>query len=311
MLGYTPAGAGRQVELERTLRAGVDATSISALHKPLTQRPHPSSSEGSREVIRSLESSLAGFGLEVERHEYRAWIAQPGSARLALVAPEARALSLVEPPLVADRSSAHPELRPGFIAYSAAGEVTAPVVYANYGLPADYAELERLGVSVRDRIVLARYGRSHRAVKVFTAQQAGAKALVLYSDPLDDGFVRGPPWPAGYWRGESMLQRGNAKLSWFSHGDPLTPGVAATEDAARLDPATAPTLPRIPVLAISWGEARHVLAALGGPEAPPAFAGGVPLGYRLGPGPARRVDLRGRGSGHGSRSPAGSGARAG
>ncbi|MFM7274058.1 MAG: M28 family peptidase [Gammaproteobacteria bacterium] len=286
MLGYTPQAAARQSELERELQAMVAPDSISALHAPLSGRPHPAGSEGSREVVAILERNLRSYGLEVERHEYQAWLSRARSVQLTLTAPDARELTLVEPALDVDPDSTHPELGPGFIAYSASGDVTAPVVYANYGLPADYAELERQGVSVRDRIVLARYGRSHRAVKVFTAQQAGAKALVLYSDPADDGFVKGEPWPAGYWRGETMLQRGNAKLSWFFHGDPLTPGVAATADAERLDPVQAPTLPRIPVLAIGWAEARHVLAALGGPAAPSEFTGGIPIAYHLGPGPA-------------------------
>jgi N-acetylated-alpha-linked acidic dipeptidase len=292
MPGYTPQAAAPQAELERELQSLVAAESIAALHAPLTGRPHPAGSEGAREVVATLERTLRDFGFEVEQHEYSAWLSRPRHLELALTAPVARDLVLTEPALAEDPGSAHPELGPGYIAYSASGELTAPVVYANYGLPADYAELERAGVAVRDRIVLARYGRSHRAVKVYTARQAGAKALVLYSDPADDGFVKGRSWPGGYWRGETMLQRGNAKLSWFFHGDPLTPGVAATADAARLAPAEAPTLPRIPVLVIGWGEARHVLAALGGPVAPPSFRGGIPLEYRLGPGPATlRLDV--------------------
>ena len=156
----------------------------------------------------------------------------------------------------------------------------------NYGLPPDYDELRKLGISVKDRIVVARYGRSHRAVKTHTAEQAGARAIILYSDPADDGKVKGPAWPEGYWRGEHMLQRGNAKYSWYWHGDALTPGVAATADAARIDQATAPTLPRIPVVPISWGEAQHLLSALAGPEAPASFRGGLPFTYHVGPGPA-------------------------
>ena len=166
----------------------------------------------------------------------------------------------------------------------------------NYGLPADYVALSTLGVSLRGKIALARYGRSHRAVKTHTAEQAGAHALILYSDPSDDGEAKGPAWPQGYWRGEQMLQRGNAKYSWFWPGDPLTPGVGATKNAPRIDERTAPTLPKIPVVVLSWGEAQHVLAALGGPEAPAAFQGGLTnlrLGararrtpYKVGPGPA-------------------------
>ncbi len=284
--GYTPAGAAAERALESRLRDLVAAESVSALHAPLVRRPHPAGSPGGQAVAEHLERTLRGFGLEVRSHVYQAWLSQPRRVEVALTAPQARTLAIDEPALPGDPDSAHAELGPGFIAYSASGEASAPVVYVNYGLPPDYAELERAGVSVRGRIVLARYGRSHRAVKVFTAQQAGALAVVLYSDPADDGETRGAAWPVGYWRGATMLQRGNAKLSWFFHGDPLTPGVAATVDAPRLDPADAPTLPRIPVAVIGWGEAQRVLSALGGAQAPAAFRGGLPLDYRLGPGPA-------------------------
>jgi len=287
LLGYSPAGAARQHAIEHRFRSGVSADSLSALHLPLTQRPHPAGSAGATAVVQRLRRELESFGLGVETFDYRAWLSHPRRVEVSITAPTPRTLLVREPALAADPTSSHAELGDGYIAYSASGNVEGEVVYANYGLPADYAELERRGVSPRGRIVLARYGRSHRAVKVHTAQESGALALVLYSDPADDGFVRGPAWPEGYWRGEAMLQRGNAKMSWFFHGDPLTPGVAALPGAARLDPTTAPTLPRIPVVALSWGEARHLLSAIGGPLASPAFAGGVPTPYRLGPGAVR------------------------
>ena len=291
--GYTPASAAAQDSAERRLRALVSPESISAAHRILTRRPHPAGSAGSREVIRYLERTLRSYGLEVRRDDYQAWLSRPVRVRVAMTTPAARVLSVREPPLAADPTSRDPALGEGYIAYSGSGVAEGEVVYVNYGLPADYAELARLGVEVKGRIAIARYGRSHRAVKVHTAQEAGATALVLYSDPGDDGFTRGEPWPGGYWRGEQMLQRGNAKMSWYFHGDPLTPGVAATAAASRLDPKAAPTLPRIPVVAISWGEARPVLAALGGAGAPAAFRGGIPIAYHVGPGPARlRVDVR-------------------
>ena len=153
---------------------------------------------------------------------------------------------------------------------------------SNYGLPADYVQLAARGVNLRGRLAIARYGRSHRAVKVHTAEQAGAAGLLIYSDPADDGFARGETLPRGYWRTEDLLQRGNAKYSWFWHGDPLTPGAAALPDAPRLDPRTALTLPKIPVAVLSWGEARHILERLGGGAAPPGFQGALPFTYRVG-----------------------------
>ena len=285
-LGYTSASSATQQEIETRFRALVSAESMSALHKPLTQRPHPAGSPGTLDVVRYLQHTLAGFGLEVTTHEYQVLVATPRTIAIAMTAPSGRVLSVTEPAIPDDPTSSHPELGGGYVAYSASGTASGQIVYVNYGLPVDYAELARLGVSLQGKIALARYGRSHRAVKTHTAEQSGARALILYSDPGDDGATKGPAWPDGYWRGEHMLQRGNAKYSWFWHGDPLTPGVGATKDAPRIAEATAPTLPKIPVVVLSWGEAQHLMDALGGPEAPERFRGGLKTPYRVGPGPA-------------------------
>jgi N-acetylated-alpha-linked acidic dipeptidase len=286
LLGYTPAASATELALEQGFQSAVTADSMSALHQPLSARPHPAGSAGTREVVKYLQDTLTGFGLEVQTHEYQVLLSAPRRVEIALTAPARRSLSVQEPAIAGDPTSAHSELGGGYIAYSASGSADGQVVFVNYGLPADYAELTRLGVSVKDRIAIARYGRSHRAVKVHTAQEQGARALVLYSDPADDGSAKGPAWPDGYWRGPDMLQRGNAKLSWFWHGDPLTPGVGATPDAPRVDIKTAPTLPRIPVVVVSASEARHVLSALAGPERPAAFKSAIEGATRVGPGPA-------------------------
>ena len=236
-------------------------------------------------MVRHLQQTLSGFGLEVRTHEYQVLQSKPRKVELTMTAPTKRRISLDEPPIAGDPTSSHAELGGGYVSYSASGTASGQLVYVNYGLPPDYEQLRALGVSVKDHIVVARYGRSHRAVKTHTAEQAGARAIILYSDPADDGVTKGPAWPDGYWRGEQMLQRGNAKYSWYWHGDPLTPGVAATADATRLEAAAAPTLPKIPVLPISWGEAKHLLAAIGGPEAPAPFRGGVPLTCHVGRAP--------------------------
>ena len=285
-LGYTRTASAAEEALETRFRALVSADSMSALHRPLTQRPHPAGSAGTRDVVKYLQDTLSGFGLDVTTYEYHVLLAQPRKIDIAMTAPARRRLSTDEPAIPQDPTSSHPELKGGYVAYSASGTAVGQVVYVNYGLPADYADLAQLGVSLQGRIALARYGRSHRAVKTHTAEQAGARALILYSDPGDDGAARGPAWPEGYWRGEQMLQRGNAKYSWFWHGDALTPGVAATKDAVRIDEKTAPTLPKIPVVVLGWGEAQHVMAALGGPDAPERFHGGLKAPYRVGPGPA-------------------------
>jgi N-acetylated-alpha-linked acidic dipeptidase len=260
LLGFTAASSARQADLETRFRHGIDPESISSLHRPLAERPHPSGTPATKALVEHLERTLGGFGLDVKVHEYQALLSHPRQIDLEMTTPHRRAISVAEPAIAADPTSSHPELGGGHIAYSANGVAAGEIVYVNYGLPADYAELQKKGVAVQGRIALARYGRSHRAVKVHTAQQHGATAVILYSDPDDDGAAKGSVWPSGYWRGGDMLQRGNAKFSWFWHGDPLTPGVAATSSAKRLDPASAPTLPRIPVVVVAANEAAALKA---------------------------------------------------
>lgn len=291
-IGYTAEAIARTRALEARFRGGVSADRVSQYHKAVTARPHIAGSEGSQAVAEHLRRSLTEAGLQVEVLEYQAYLSTPTQVAIDLVAPVTRPLRVTEPPSDVDRDSSHRELGPGFVAYSASGDVTAPAVYVNYGLPSDYAALRARGVDVSGKLAFARYGRSHRAVKVHTAQEAGAVGLVIYSDPADDGFVRGETWPNGYWRTGDMIQRGNAKYSWFWHGDPLTPGVAAVAGATRLDPAHAPTLPRIPVGVLSWGEAQQILERLDGGAVPAGFQGGLPFTYRMGGSDAVRLRLR-------------------
>jgi len=279
-LGYSTSAFERERALEQRFRDAVSIERFSTFHQQITRQPHMSGTAGAAAVAAFLQNALTESGLEVQLYEYRAYLSLPKSVAVDLVEPVAEPLTLTEPPTDLDSDTKHPDLLPGFVAYSASGDVTAPVVYANYGLPADYARLTALSVDVRGKLVIARYGRSHRAVKVHTAEQMGAAGLLIYSDPADDGFARGDTWPKGYWRTPELLQRGNAKYSWFWHGDPLTPGVAATFDAARLDPATAPTLPRIPAAVLSWGEARKILERLNG-RAIPDFQGALPFSYHV------------------------------
>lgn len=284
-LGFTADAFSSQRAAENRFSRGVSAEFISNAHRELTRRPHPAGSAGTREVVEYLRRELEGFGLEVEVPEYHAYLSAPVEVRLELVSPVREPISLEEPVDPRDPDTSGPDLDPGYIAYSASGDVTAPVVYVNYGLPADYERLRQAGIDVRGRIALARYGRSHRAVKVHTAQERGVAGVILFSDPADDGASRGAVWPEGMWRAEHMLQRGNAKFSWFWHGDPLTPGVGAIRGSTGLDPADAPTLPRIPVVATSATEARKILERLeGSPKAPDEFQGALPFSYHLGPG---------------------------
>lgn len=237
-------------------------------------------------VAETIRRGLENAGLETEVHEFQVYLSTPRSITAELVEPVKETLNVREPANPLDPDSSSQELVPAFVAYSASGEVQAPVVYVNYGLPPDYAKVEAAGIDVRGKIVMARYARSHRAVKIHTAQEHGAAAIIIYGDPADDGYGKGLTWPDGPWRADFQSQDGNGKYSWFWHGDPLSPGVGARADSKVLDPATAPTLPRIPAMVLSYKEASKILANLTGPGVPAGFQGGLPFAYRLGAGPA-------------------------
>jgi N-acetylated-alpha-linked acidic dipeptidase len=284
LLGFSPAGSETERQAESKFLSAVSSDAMSSIHRRVTGRPHVAGSAASMEVAEEVRRALADAGLETEVHEYHVLLSTPKSVSVALTSPIRHVLPVTEPAMPQDPDSAHPELGPGYVAYSASGKVNAPAVYVNYGLPPDYARVKAAGVDVAGKIVIARYGRSHRAVKIHTAQEAGAAGIIIYSDPADDGFARGLTWPEGPWRADSQLQRGNGKYSWFWHGDPLTPGMAATGDARGIDIGTAPTLPRIPAVVLSWKSASEVLSRLDGPPVPAGFQGGLPFTYRLGAG---------------------------
>lgn len=282
-------------EIEQRFLDGVSTESISTIHRQVTEHPHIAGSARSMAVAERVRRALDAAGLQTEVRDYLVHLSTPRSVKVDIVAPVALSLAVREPASPSDPDSAHPDLGPAFVAYSASGTVTAPVVYVNYGLPPDYARLAAAGVDVRGKIAIARYARSHRAVKLHTAEQAGAAGIIIYSDPADDGFARGLTWPDGPWRADFQSQSGNGKYSWFWHGDPLTPGVGATPGATALDPATAPTLPKIPAVVLSWKEASKILSQLAGPAAPSGsgFQGALPFTYRLGPGPVTvRLDVQ-------------------
>jgi hypothetical protein len=255
--GFTPDAYRSIREAEASFVSRISRARIAEFHRRLTERPHRSGTQGARAVAEYLAATLGESGLEVEVTEYDAYLSAPRNLSVEMLAPVAQPLFLDEPSDPRDPSSFHPELEPGFIAYSGSGSVSGEVVYAGYGLPSDYE-----GVDVSGKIALVRYGKSHRAVKVATAEEEGAIGILIYSDPSDDGAGKGDVWPEGPNRAPDQLQRGNAKLSWFWHGDPLTPGVPALPGAERLDPKTAPTLPRIPALPLSAREAGKILESI-------------------------------------------------
>jgi N-acetylated-alpha-linked acidic dipeptidase len=281
--GYTPANAAKQQQYEAGFQDGVSADDIRALSRNLSKRPHLVGSPNQAQVVERILQKFRGYGLDAHTQSYDIYISRPEDIQVSMTKPYTRAATVKERqfPWMED----YEDVVPAYNAYSPPGDVTAPVVYANYGLPQDYAELDKLGVSVAGKIVLVRYGQSFRGVKVHVAEEHGAKGVIIYSDPEDDGFVRGPVYPDGPWRPADSIQRGSIQYLWDYPGDPLTPGKPSIPGTKRLKPEQATDLARIPSTPISYGDAQPMLEALGGPEAPESFQGGLPFKYHVGPGP--------------------------
>ena len=204
-----------------------------------------------------------------------------------MVSPTVYKALLKEPSLKEDATSNQEDQLPTYNAWSADGDVTGELVFVNYGLPDDYEKLESLGIDVKGKIVIAKYGRSWRGIKPKVAQEHGALGCIIYSDPKDDGYVQGDVYPKGAFKNEYGVQRGSIMDMVIYPGDPLTPGIGATENAKRLDRSEATNLLKIPVLPISYRDAQPLLMALEGPVAPADWRGGLPFTYHVGPGKAK------------------------
>jgi len=246
---------------------------------------------GSAQGAKNAEWILGKFqewGLEARIESFDVLFPTPKERVLELVEPVSYRATLAETVLKEDPTSGQTaEQLPTYNAYSADGDVTAPLVYVNYGVPEDYERLERLGVDVKGKIVIARYGGGWRGIKPKVAAEKGAVGCIIYSDPKEDGFYEGEVYPKGAFRPEQGVQRGSVADMPIHSGDPLTPGIGATKDAHRLDRRDAATLTKIPVLPIGYADAKPLLAALEGPVAPEGWRGALPITYRIGPGPAK------------------------
>ncbi|MFL5584118.1 MAG: M28 family peptidase, partial [Gemmatimonadaceae bacterium] len=228
-------------------------------------------------------SQMRSWGLETEVRSYRVWMPHPLSTRAWRISPEPIELKLDEGPIAEDTTStAFPQVM-AFNGYGAAGDVRGDVVYVNYGLVEDYASLDSMGVSVKGRIAIARYGRSYRGIKAREAEKHGAAGLIIYSDPADDGYVRGDVYPVGPMRPSHGIQRGSVMNP---NGDPSTPGYASIANAKRI-PLSEMDVPRIPVLPMSFGNAAELLRGLTGKSIPQSWQGGLPFRYHVGPGPVQ------------------------
>jgi N-acetylated-alpha-linked acidic dipeptidase len=290
--GFSARAAREQRDWEAKFHALPSPDSLRAHMRRLAARPHHVGSPYGKANAEWLLAKFKEWGWQAQIETFDVLFPTPRERVVELVAPVKFRARLQEPPVPGDpTSSQQTEQLPTYNAFSVDGDVTAPLVYVNYGIPADYERLERMGVSVKGAIVIARYGQSWRGIKPKVAAEHGALGCIIYSDPADDGHTQGEVYPEGPWRPKHGVQRGSVMDMPRYPGDPLTPGVGATKDAKRLAVSEAPTLTKIPVLPISYGDAEPLLAALKGPVAPPGWRGGLGITYHVGPGPAR-VHLR-------------------
>ncbi len=255
----------------------------------LSARPHHVGSAYDKDNAEWILARFREWGLDARIETFDVLFPTPKERLVEMIEPKRFRLALEEPPLAIDPTSGQKaEQLPTYNAYSTDGDVTAPLVYVNYGVPEDYEQLDRLGISVKGAIILARYGHSWRGIKPKVAAEHGAIGCLIYSDPGDDGYFEGDVFPKGPMRPKDGVQRGSVMDFPSSNpGDPLTPGVGATPDAKRLSVKEAPSLTRIPVLPISYGDAQPLLAALAGPMAPEDWRGALPIPYHVGPGPTK------------------------
>lgn len=291
----SPAGItgfrAAEVEAERAREAaacaGPKADSLRRHLRILTAEPHVAGTPADRATAEYVRDRLAAWGWDARIEAVPVWLNYPKLSRLELVEPARELLAVRERGVAWDKDAYDGRAFDAFHGYGAAGDVTAPVVYANYGDVDDLKKLAELGIEVRGRIVLVRYGKIFRGLKVRNAERAGAAGVVIYSDPLDDGYDRADPYPRGQARPEDAIQRGSVQFLSEGPGDPTTPGWASREGGRRLAGAQAAGVPRIPSLPISYGEAQKILLALEGPVVPAGWQGGLAFTYHVGPGPAK------------------------
>jgi N-acetylated-alpha-linked acidic dipeptidase len=259
----------------------------------LTIEPHIAGTKEDYATAIYVRDQLRSYGLNAELKEYDVWLPYPNTASIVeLITKRRQRLSVTEAVVPGDPTSSNPKISPLFNGYSASGDVTAPLVYANYGLPGDYDDLKKVSVDVKGKIVIVRYGNSFRGVKAKVAQDQGAIGCIIYSDPADDGYMQGDVYPKGPWRPVASGQRGSVQYLFDYPGDPLTPGKPAIAGVPRLKPEEATDLTRIPVQPIAYDVAKTLMAPLQGPVRPKGFQGGFPFAYHVGGTPEVKVRLK-------------------
>ena len=285
MFGFSARGAKEQAAVEQRYRALTSTEQLRNFHRYLTAEPHPAGTKRNNDLAQWVAEQWRQQGLEdVTVHEYDVLNSRPREISLEMVQPVRFRASLREDPYDVDPDTKNPNVDGAYLGYSASGEVTAPVVYAHSGNPDDYAYLAKHGIDVRGKVVLVRYSNpySYRGFKALTAQRLGAAAILIYSDPAEDGYKQGAVYPNGPWGPASHIQRGAITYDFLEPGDPLTPGYASVPGAKRIEPEDAISLPKIIGIPLSWRDAQPLLEHLDGPVAPQTWQGGLPLKYRLG-----------------------------
>lgn len=271
-------------QIEQQFDAGLSAERIGKNIKDLSAIPHHLGSAGSKAVAENILAQFKQYGWDAQIESYQVLFPTPKTRVLEMTAPGVYKALLKEPALKEDATSNQEGQLPTYNCWSADGDVTAELVFVNYGVPNDYETLEKLGIDVKGKIVIAKYGHSWRGIKPKIAQEHGAIGCIIYSDPQDDGYGAGDVYPKGAFKNEFGVQRGSIMDMVIYPGDPLTPNIGSTPNAKRLDRLSAPNLLKIPVLPISYHDAKPLLEALEGPVAPADWRGGLPFTYHVGPG---------------------------
>ena len=272
MLGFSADHAAQQLSLEQRFDALLDPNDQREWLKDMSSQPNHVGSPHDKANAEFMLAKFRAWGWDARIETFSVLYPTPKQASLQLIAPDAYTARLVEPPVPGDATSALDGALPPYNVYGGDGDVTAELVYANYGMPDDYKTLARRGIDVRGKIVITRYGGGWRGLKPKLAQEHNALGCLIYSDPQDDGYGAGDVYPKGGWRPADGVQRGSVADTQQYPGDPLTPGVGATKDAKRLALKDATTVLKIPVLPIAYADALPLLKALDGPMAPPGYS---------------------------------------
>jgi N-acetylated-alpha-linked acidic dipeptidase len=292
MIGFTPAGAQAERSLEATFDAALSPDAIRDRLKLMSAEPNQVGSPHDKANAEYTLAQYKAWGWDAHIETFSVLYPTPKEQKLELLGPRPFEATLTEPAIPDDATSSHQQgALPAYFAYGGEGDVTAPLIYVNYGMPADYAALQRMGLDVKGKIVIVRYGEGWRGLKPKLAQEHGAVGCIVYSDPADDGYGPGDAYPKGPMRPERGIQRGSVQDMPVEAGDPLTPGYGAVEGAARIVRADAKTILKIPAVPISYGDAQVFLRAMGGPVAPKSWRGALPITYHVGGGSEAKTHL--------------------